>query len=604
MLRPPPSGRPARSRRARSQVKVRRSCSYVGGIRCSTGGSFRSRQSTTVRRDQAGPKVGSRQGHGSAGQPVGELAARCGPPWARCSRKKSRARSATRSRAPVSSKRWVAPGTTTRLAFGSCCWACRLSCSTGSSRPPTTSSVAARTPEQLRAREVGPAAPRDDGRHPQPRVRCRAQGGRRPGARPEEAERQAPAAGLRCSHSQADASRPAEQSMSNTRPGPPSSSRVRRSRSTVAEPAPAQRLGRPVGCGGLAGCFRCRARRPRGRAVTGRGTSGGLERQARRHRDATSRRSARTKARASSRKRTTSSSLSCRSPVRLPDRPNRCSGESRQPRRPPRRPGDAASPRERPARRGPPARRRAAAASGRGQGGGPRGQPVVHHDAVRPRTGSSAAAPVPLHPPGQLARLPLATASRSASVAPPRQPPGRSGAGTRPRRPPPWPARAGSGRRACGRRPRRGGREAPGRPRRRRPPLPGGDRGRRGRRRGRPQLRQPASCVGAVAGTSRRVTSRCGAPTRSRSAQRLPSGRDLGPERPVVARAAAGVIRAPPPGRVEALHRARVPQRDLAHDREPEAGAGHRARLLRAVEAVEDVRQVGRRRCRGPGRRR
>ena len=51
-------------------------------------------------------------------------------------------------------------------------------------------------PGELRAREVGPPAPRDDGRHPQPRVRCRAQGGRRPGARAEEAERQGPAAGL------------------------------------------------------------------------------------------------------------------------------------------------------------------------------------------------------------------------------------------------------------------------------------------------------------------------------------------------------------------------------------------------------------------------
>ena len=50
-------------------------------------------------------------------------------------------------------------------------------------------------------------------------------------------------------------------------------------------------------------------------------------------------------------------------------------------------------------------------------------------------------------------------------------------------------------------------------------------------------------------------------------------------------------------------HVAAVPVRDRLDDREAEPRAGHRARLRGAVEAVEDVRQVLARRCRGPGRR-
>ena len=52
---------------------------------------------------------------------------------------------------------------------------------------------------------------------------------------------------------------------------------------------------------------------------------------------------------------------------------------------------------------------------------------------------------------------------------------------------------------------------------------------------------------------------------------------------------------APPPGASSAVTRAAVRLGDLAHDREPEPRAGHRAGRGRAVEAVEDERPVLRR---------
>ena len=61
-------------------------------------------------------------------------------------------------------------------------------------------------------------------------------------------------------------------------------------------------------------------------------------------------------------------------------------------------------------------------------------------------------------------------------------------------------------------------------------------------------------------------------------------------------------ISVPPPGAASALDRAAVGLGDLLDDREAEPRAGHAPRRGRAVEALEDVRQVLARRSRGRGR--
>ena len=64
------------------------------------------------------------------------------------------------------------------------------------------------------------------------------------------------------------------------------------------------------------------------------------------------------------------------------------------------------------------------------------------------------------------------------------------------------------------------------------------------------------------------------------------------------------VIRAPPPGAAPAVTVPACRPTTCWTIARPRPGAGHRARLRRAVEALEHVRQVGRARCPGPGRRR
>ena len=205
---------------------------------------------------------------------MGELAARCGPRG-----RGARGRSRGPGRPPAPGRR--APrrggwrrGRPTRLAFGSCCSGLPVELQHELVAAPDDQQRGRADPGEPGAREVGPAAPRHHGRHPQPRVRRRAQSAaaapvlapKRPSGRARQ-----PGCALQPLGRPRRGARPGSRCRTPG-PGRAPPSRVSRSRSRV--PSPASRSTRATrrlrGLSRLLPLPWAKATRPRGRAGTSR----------------------------------------------------------------------------------------------------------------------------------------------------------------------------------------------------------------------------------------------------------------------------------------------------------------------------------------------
>ena len=152
------------------------------------------------------------------------------------------ASSATRSSAPGSSKRWVAPGTiSSRVSHRIRACACRLSSSTCVSAPPTISSVGALTTSSASAARSGRPPRETTAATSGPRCAAATRAAAAPVLAPKNAIGSSRTSGSARSHPTAPSSRLARSAMSKTLPRSCASTSVSRSNSSVARPATRRR---------------------------------------------------------------------------------------------------------------------------------------------------------------------------------------------------------------------------------------------------------------------------------------------------------------------------------------------------------------------------